>query len=107
MPNQPDQERTKAYLDSSGPESRSDAHCATIVGDWEEPSGESRLGDVGYKDDRSRSRPAPGAADHGTTWRWRGYHERNSARDKRRPLAAVAELNVGIRHDASQNLNRR
>jgi len=22
---------------------RMDAHCATIVGDWEEPSGESRL----------------------------------------------------------------
>ncbi len=42
-PNQPDQERTTAYRDSSGSESRSDAHCATIVGDWEEPSGESRL----------------------------------------------------------------
>ena len=27
----------------SGPESRSDAHCATIIGDWEEPSGESRI----------------------------------------------------------------
>ncbi len=25
------------------PNSRSHAHCATIVGDWEEPSGESRL----------------------------------------------------------------
>ena len=33
---------TTAYRDSSGPESRSDAHGATIVGDWEEPSGESR-----------------------------------------------------------------
>ena len=43
LPNQPDQERTTAYRDSSGPDSRSDAHCATIVGDWEEPSGESRL----------------------------------------------------------------
>ncbi len=43
-PNQPDQERTTACRDSSGPKSRSDAHCATIVGDWEEPSGESRLG---------------------------------------------------------------
>ncbi len=42
-PNQPDQERTTAYRDSSGLESRSDAHCATNVGDWEEPSGESRL----------------------------------------------------------------
>ncbi len=42
-PNQPDQERTTAYRDSSGPDSRSDAHCATIVGDWEEPSGEPRL----------------------------------------------------------------
>ena len=40
-PNQPDQERATAYRDNSGPESRSDAHCATIVGDWEEPSGES------------------------------------------------------------------
>ncbi len=38
-----DQERTTAYRDSSGPDSRSDAHRATIVGDWEEPSGESRL----------------------------------------------------------------
>ena len=42
-PNQPDQERTTAYRDSSRPNSRSDAHCATIVGDWEEPSGESRF----------------------------------------------------------------
>ena len=42
-PNQPDQERTTAYRDSSGPNSRSDAHCATIVGEWEEPSGESRM----------------------------------------------------------------
>ncbi len=42
-PNQLDQERTTAYRDSSGPNSRSDAHYATIVGDWEEPSGESRL----------------------------------------------------------------
>ncbi len=32
-----------AYRDSSGPNSRPDAHCATIVGGWEEPSGESRL----------------------------------------------------------------
>ncbi len=40
---QPDQERTTAYRDSSGPESRSDAHCAIIVGDWEDPSGETRL----------------------------------------------------------------
>ena len=42
-PNQPDQERTTAYRDSSGPDSRSDAHCATVVGNWEEPSGESRF----------------------------------------------------------------
>ncbi len=32
-PNQPDQERTTAYRDSSGPNSRSDAHCATLIGD--------------------------------------------------------------------------
>jgi hypothetical protein len=48
-PNQPDQERTTAYRDSSEPNARSDAHCATIVGDCEQPSGESRL--------RSHSRP--------------------------------------------------
>ena len=42
-PNQPDQERSTAYRDSSGPDSFSDAHCAITVGDWEEPSGESRL----------------------------------------------------------------
>ncbi len=42
-PNQPDQERTTAYRDSSGPDSRPDAHCATNFGDWEEPSGESHL----------------------------------------------------------------
>ena len=42
-PNQPDQERTTAYRDSSGPDSRAHAHCASIVGDWEEPSGESRF----------------------------------------------------------------
>ena len=42
-PNQSDQERTTAYRDSSGPNSRSDAHCVTIVGDWEEPSGDSGL----------------------------------------------------------------
>ncbi len=42
-PNQPDQGRTKAYRDSSGPGSRSAPRCATNVGDWEEPSGESRL----------------------------------------------------------------
>ena len=41
--NQPDRERTTAYRDSSGPISRSDAYCATIVGDWQEPSGECRL----------------------------------------------------------------
>ncbi len=40
-PNQPDQEPTTAYRDCSGPNSRSDAHCATIVGDWEKPSGET------------------------------------------------------------------
>ena len=42
-PNQPDQERTTAYCDSSGPDSQLDAHCATVVGDWEEPSGEPRF----------------------------------------------------------------
>ena len=41
-PNQPDQERTMAYRDSSGPDSRAHAHCATVVGDWEEPSGETQ-----------------------------------------------------------------
>ena len=25
---------------------RSDAHCATIIGNWEGPSGESRLGSI-------------------------------------------------------------
>ena len=42
-PNQPNQERTKAYRDSSGPNSRSDAHCGIILGDWEKPSGESQF----------------------------------------------------------------
>ena len=42
-PNQPDQERTTAYRDSSGPKLRSDAHIATIVGDWEKPYGESQF----------------------------------------------------------------
>jgi len=42
-PIQPVQERTTAYRDSSGPKSCSDAHRATIVGNWEEPSGESRF----------------------------------------------------------------
>ena len=42
-PDQPDQERTTAYRDSSGPQSRSDAHCATIVGSWEESLGNARL----------------------------------------------------------------
>ncbi len=42
-PNQPDQERTTAYRDSSGPDSRSDAHCAIIIGNWEELSREYRL----------------------------------------------------------------
>ncbi len=42
-PNQPDKERTTAYRDSSGSNLRPDASCATIVGDWEMPSGESRL----------------------------------------------------------------
>ena len=42
-PNQPDQVRPTAYRDSSGPDSRSDAHCGIILGDWEKPSGESQL----------------------------------------------------------------
>ncbi len=42
-PNQPGQVRTTAYRVSSGPNSRSDAHCDTILGDWDEPSGESRV----------------------------------------------------------------
>jgi hypothetical protein len=41
--NQPDKGRATAYRDSSGPDSRSDARYATIVGDWEEPSGECRV----------------------------------------------------------------
>ena len=41
-PNQPDQERVTAYRDSPRPDSRSDAHCAAIVGEWEGRSGESR-----------------------------------------------------------------
>ena len=42
-----DHERTTAYRDSSGPDSRSGAHCATIVCDWEEPSGDSRYRSLG------------------------------------------------------------
>ena len=34
--------RTTAYHDGSGPDSRSDAHSAIIVGGWEKQSGESR-----------------------------------------------------------------
>ncbi len=40
-PDQPDRERTTAYRDSSGPNSRSNALCATILGDSEKPSGEN------------------------------------------------------------------
>jgi len=32
-PNRPDQGRATAYRDSPGPNSRSDGHCATSVGD--------------------------------------------------------------------------
>ena len=46
-PIQPDRERTTADCDGSGPNSRSDAHCATFVGDREEPSGESRFSSFG------------------------------------------------------------
>ncbi len=42
-PNQPDRERTTAYRDSPEPDSSSDAHYVTIIGDCDEPSGESRL----------------------------------------------------------------
>ena len=42
-PHQPDRERATAYHDSSGSNSRSDARGATIVGEWEEPSGDSRV----------------------------------------------------------------
>ena len=42
-PNQPDQDRTTAYRNSSGSNSQPDAHCVTIVGEWEEPSWESRF----------------------------------------------------------------
>ncbi len=41
--NQLDKERTMAYRASAGPDSRPDAHCATNVGNWGEPSGESRF----------------------------------------------------------------
>ena len=41
--NQLDKERTTAYRASAGPDSRPDAHCATNVGNWGEPSGESRF----------------------------------------------------------------
>ena len=41
-PGQPDRERTTACRDSSEPISRSDASCVTVVGDQEQPSGESR-----------------------------------------------------------------
>ncbi len=46
-PNQPDRERTTADRDGSGPKSRPDAHCATIVADREEPSGASRFSSFG------------------------------------------------------------
>ena len=49
-PSQPDRERTTAYRDSSEPVSRSDAHCVTVVGDQEQPSGESRLTDLAVSD---------------------------------------------------------
>ena len=39
---------TTAYRDSSGPKLRSDAHFATIVGDWEKPYGESQLKHLGF-----------------------------------------------------------
>ncbi len=42
-PHQPDQERATAYRDSSVPESLRDSLRATIDGDWEEQSGESRF----------------------------------------------------------------
>ena len=41
--NQLDKERTMAYRASAAPDSRPDAHCATNVGNWGEPSGESRF----------------------------------------------------------------
>ena len=69
--NQPDQERTTAYRDSSGPNSRRDAHCATIVGNWKEPSGESRVNTVvfGTSTDHailySTSRPTVPICTHG------------------------------------------
>ncbi len=40
--NLPDQKRTTASRDSSGPKLRQDASCAIIVSEWEELSGESR-----------------------------------------------------------------
>ena len=42
-PNQPNQERTTVYRDSSGQNSRSDSHYATILCDWKKPSGKSQL----------------------------------------------------------------
>jgi ABC-type proline/glycine betaine transport system substrate-binding protein len=38
--------QTTAYHDSSGPNSRLDAHYAIIVGGWEKPSRESRIKQV-------------------------------------------------------------
>ncbi len=58
--NQPDRERTTAYRDSSGPISRSDAYCATIVGDWQEPSGECRLN----REEGEYSAPTGGIGSH-------------------------------------------
>ena len=43
-PNQPDQERTSAYRDSAGPNSRSHAQCATFSA-----IGKSRLGNSGLE----------------------------------------------------------
>ncbi len=55
-PNQPNQERTTAYRDSSGPNSKSDAHCGIILGDWEKPSGESQFNTSRLKRPNGRRR---------------------------------------------------
>ena len=47
-PNQPDQARIMVYRTSIRQDLRSNAQCATFVGDWEEPSGGFRL--IGLRD---------------------------------------------------------
>ena len=55
-PNQPDRERTTAYRDSPEPDSSSDAHYVTIIGDCDEPSGESQFNTSRLKRPNGRRR---------------------------------------------------